>query len=74
MHSGRICRPGSRSGAMPEAYPCFPDLPEVDIYADQIGLTQVGGDFFDYFRIDQDHIGIVIADIFDGGSADELHF
>ncbi len=58
---------------MPDKYPMFPDLPEVDIYADQIGLAQVGGDFFDYFRIDADHIGIVIADIFDGGNAAALY-
>ena len=58
---------------MPDKYPMFPDLPEVDIYADQIGLAQVGGDFFDYFRIDRDHIGIVIADIFDGGNAAALY-
>ncbi len=58
---------------MPDQYPMFPDLPEVDIYADQIGLAQVGGDFFDYFRIDADHIGIVIADIFDGGNAAALY-
>ena len=58
---------------MPDTYPCFPDIPEMDIYADQIGLAQVGGDFFDYFRIDADHIGIVIADIFDGGSAAALY-
>ncbi len=38
----------------------FPDSPEVDIYADQIGLAQVGGDFFDYFRIDADHIFSVV--------------
>ena len=58
---------------MPDSYPMFPDTPEVDIYADQIGLAQVGGDFFDYFRIDADHLGIVIADIFDGGSAAALY-
>ncbi len=58
---------------MPDTYPRFPDISEVDIYADQIGLAQVGGDFFDYFRIDTDHIGILIADIFDGGSAAALY-
>jgi sigma-B regulation protein RsbU (phosphoserine phosphatase) len=58
---------------MPNVYPAFPDIPSVDVYADQIGLAGVGGDFFDFFRIDSDHIGIVIADIFDGGKAAALY-
>ena len=58
---------------MPDAYPAFPDIPELDIYADQISLARVGGDFFDFFRIDDDHIGIVVADIFDGGDAAALY-
>ena len=58
---------------MPDAYPFFSDIPEIDIYADQISLAKVGGDFFDFFRIDQDHIGIVVADIFDGGDAAALY-
>ncbi|MCR5453055.1 MAG: serine/threonine-protein phosphatase [Lachnospiraceae bacterium] len=58
---------------MPNVYPAFPDAEGMDIYADQIGLAGVGGDFFDFFRIDADHIGIVIADIFDGGDAAALY-
>ncbi len=58
---------------MPSVYPAFPDCPGLDIYTDQIGLADVGGDFCDYFRIDADHIGIVVADIFDGGNAAALY-
>ena len=58
---------------MPQANPAFPDHPQTDIYADQISLADTGGDFYDYFRIDSDHIGIVIADIFDGGDAAALY-
>ena len=58
---------------MPDAYPFFSDISEIDIYADQISLAKVGGDFFDFFRIDHDHIGIVVADIFDGGDAAALY-
>ncbi len=58
---------------MPNVYPAFPDITGMDIYADQIGLAGVGGDFFDFFRIDSDHVGIVIADIFDGGDAAALY-
>ena len=58
---------------MPNVYPAFPDLPGIDIYGDQIGLGKVGGDFFDFFRINNDHVGILVADIFDGGDAAALY-
>lgn len=57
---------------MPNVFPVFPDVPEVDIYADQISMAHVGGDFYDIFRIDADHIGLLVADIFDGGEAAAL--
>ncbi len=57
---------------MPSLFPLFPDLLNVDIYADQIGMARVGGDFFDIFRIDADHIGILVADIFEGGDTAAL--
>ncbi len=58
---------------MPNAYPAFPDVPDIDIYADSINIEQIGGDYYDFFRIDADHIGIVMADIFDGGTAAALY-
>ena len=58
---------------MPNSYPAFPDVPDIDIFADSIEIKQIGGDYYDFFRIDADHIGIVIADIFDGGSAAALY-
>ena len=57
---------------MPNNFPIFPDLTEIVIYADQISMADVGGDFFDIFRIDDDHIGLLVADIFDGGDAAAL--
>ena len=57
---------------MPSVFPMFPDLPMVDVYGDQIGMAHVGGDFFDIFRIDSDHIGLMTADIFGGGDAAAL--
>ena len=58
---------------MPNTYPAFPDVPDIDIYADSINIEQIGGDYYDFFRIDADHIGIVMADIFDGGTAAALY-
>ena len=54
---------------MPNAYPAFQDVDDIDIFADSLEVEQIGGDYYDFFRIDADHIGIVIADIFDGGKA-----
>ena len=58
---------------MPNAYPAFPDVPDIDIFADSLEIEQIGGDYYDFFRIDADHIGIVIADIFDGGKAAAMY-
>ena len=35
----------------------------IKIYATMTPAKEMGGDFYDYFRIDDDHIGIVIADV-----------
>ncbi|MBQ7614896.1 MAG: SpoIIE family protein phosphatase [Butyrivibrio sp.] len=58
---------------MPNVYPPFPDVKSIDVFADSIAIKQIGGDFYDIFRIDNDHIGIVMADIFDGGVASSLY-
>lgn len=57
---------------MPNVYPAFPDIPDFDIYADMVAIRQLGGDYYDFYRLDNDHIGIVVADIFDGGTAAAL--
>ncbi|HAE15269.1 MAG TPA: hypothetical protein DCG51_01850 [Erysipelotrichaceae bacterium] len=48
---------------LPNIYPAFPDHPEFDIYACAKPARQVGGDFYDYFLVDQDHLCIVMADV-----------
>jgi sigma-B regulation protein RsbU (phosphoserine phosphatase) len=58
---------------MPGVYPAFPDVPDLDIFADSLEIRQVGGDYYDFYRIDADHIGIVLADVFDGGDAAALY-
>jgi sigma-B regulation protein RsbU (phosphoserine phosphatase) len=40
-----------------------PDRDDVSIYATMSPAKEVGGDFYDYFMIDDDHMGIVIADV-----------
>jgi len=49
---------------LPSIFPAFPDLGDkVDLYATMTPTMDVGGDFYDFFRIDDDRIGIVIADV-----------
>ncbi len=48
---------------LPHFFPPFPDRAEFDIYASMDPAKEVGGDFYDFFLIDDDHLGIVIADV-----------
>ena len=41
----------------------FPDRPEFEIFASMDPAKEVGGDFYDFFMIDDDHLAIVIADV-----------
>ena len=49
---------------LPCVFPPFPeDSDKMDIYASMVAAKDIGGDFYDFFRIDDDHIGLVIADV-----------
>ena len=49
---------------LPNKFPPFPDVAsDVDIYATIKPAKDVGGDFYDFFRIDDDHLGFVMADV-----------
>lgn len=48
---------------LPNIYPAFPDHPEFDIYATMDPAKEVGGDFYDFFLIDEDHLCVFIADV-----------
>lgn len=48
---------------LPNIYPAFPDRNEFDIFAKMDPAKEVGGDFFDYFLVDDDHLCIVMADV-----------
>lgn len=50
-------------GMLPHEFPPFPDRKEFDIYASADPAREVGGDFYDYYFIDDDHIAIVMADV-----------
>lgn len=48
---------------LPCIFPPFPDRKEFDVYASMNPAKEVGGDFYDFFLVDSDHLGLVIADV-----------
>ena len=48
---------------LPGRYPAFPDRPEIDIFASMDPAREIGGDFYDYFFVDDDHLCLIIADV-----------
>ena len=48
---------------LPNIFPAFPDRKDFDIYASMTPAKEVGGDFYDFFLIDDLHLGLVMADV-----------
>ena len=48
---------------LPHDFPPFPDRPEFELYASMDPAREVGGDFYDYYLIDEDHLCLVMADV-----------
>lgn len=48
---------------LPSIFPAFPDRRDFDIYATMTPAREVGGDFYDFFLVDDTHLAMVIADV-----------
>ena len=48
---------------LPRIFPPFPGRKEFDLYATMDPAKEVGGDFYDFFLVDDDHIALVMADV-----------
>jgi len=48
---------------LPQKFPPFPDRSEVDVYAQMTPAKEVGGDFYDFFFLDQDRLAFLIGDV-----------
>ncbi|MDO5146510.1 MAG: PP2C family protein-serine/threonine phosphatase [Eubacteriales bacterium] len=48
---------------LPNIFPPFPSRTEIDIIASMEPAKEVGGDFYDFFLIDENHLALVIADV-----------
>ena len=52
-----------QSTSVPNTFPPFPDRKEFDIYASMTPAKEVGGDFYNFYWIDEDHLAVVIGDV-----------
>ena len=52
-----------QEGMLPSIYPPFPERREFDIYGTMNPAREVGGDFYDFFLVDEDHLALVVADV-----------
>jgi len=52
-----------QQGIIPKTFPPFPDRPEADLYAILEPAKEVGGDFYDFFFIDDERLCFVIGDV-----------
>ena len=48
---------------LPNIYPAFPERKEFDIYGSMDPAKEVGGDFYNFFLIDEDHLCMIMADV-----------
>ena len=56
-----------QASSLPSIFPAFPDRPEFDIYASMTPARDVGGDFYGFRLIDDDHLAMWIGDVSDKG-------
>ncbi len=52
-----------QTSLLPKKFPAFPDRKEFDVFAEMVPAREVGGDFYDFFLIDQNHLGFAIGDV-----------
>ena len=56
-----------QEAALPDSFPAFPDRTDFDLFARMDPAKAVGGDFYDFFLIDENHLALLIADVSDKG-------
>jgi sigma-B regulation protein RsbU (phosphoserine phosphatase) len=48
---------------IPQNFNIFPDGSKFELHAKMIPASNVGGDFYDFFMLDSDHLGVVTGDV-----------
>lgn len=49
--------------ALPCKFPAYPERSDFDLYATMIPANEVGGDFYDFFLIDEHQLGFVLGEV-----------
>ena len=52
---------------VPKIFPAFPERSEFDIFATLVPAKEVGGDLYDFFFLDDDHLCFAVGDVSDKG-------
>ena len=52
-----------QEASIPGEFPAFPERTDFDVYAVMDPAREVGGDFYNFFLIDDDHLALVIGDV-----------
>ena len=63
LRSDRIVAEQIQHSMLERRYPAFDEFDNVDLFADMDSAKEIGGDFYDYFKIDDDHICFSVADV-----------
>ncbi len=62
QHDLEIAR-NIQQAILPKVFPPFPDRKEFELFASMNAAKEVGGDFYDFFLIDKDRLGLVMGDV-----------
>ena len=49
--------------ALPSVFPPFPNRKEFEVWASMDTAKEVGGDFYDFYFVDEEHLAFLIADV-----------
>lgn len=52
-----------QAGMIPSKFPAFPNRNDFDLFGSMHPAREVGGDFYDFYLIDDDHLCMIIADV-----------
>ncbi len=52
-----------QESSLPSVFPPFPEKKELDIFASMDTAKEVGGDFYDFYLLDETHLAFLIADV-----------
>lgn len=63
IHQDLVVARNIQQSILPKVFPPFPDRNDFDIFAGMTPAKEVGGDFYDFFLIDKERLGLVIGDV-----------